>query len=531
MGDEHGGAPPHDRLEPFRHPLLRLRIEGRRRLVEDQHRGGGEQGPRHRHPLALAGRERRPPLSHHRLVAVRQRCGQRLQPRRACRGPDLVVGRAGPRIADVVGDRGVEHRRLLLHEPDVRAQVAQPERAQVLSVEPHRPRVGVEEPQREVGDGALATAARADDGEAGARRRPQGDVLQHRAAAIERQGDVVQRQLAAHLGKRRRRRGLHHLGLDVEDLVHPSQRHPHRRQARVQPHQRLHRGEQPKLIGHERHEGAQGQGAVDDPLAAVQEHQGGAARQHQPREPARQVGGPLHGHQGVDEPAVPAPEALHLALLRVGGDDEPDPLQGLDEEAADVGAPLAQHRDPLLEPPAVVHEGPDAHGKGGGAEQQQPQVEVRQHDDRPDQEQHVPHPREHDLGRHPLDLADVVVQPRHDVAEPGPRVEPRREPLQVAVEGQAHVEEDVRRDPRVAQPAPHVEPEPGRGDRDEDEHDEAQGPGVASEDRPVDQRPGQQRDDEREAGGDEAEHHHQGQLPPVGPEIGQGAAKVRIQHG
>ena len=531
MGDENRGAPPHDLLEPRGHLLFRFGVEGRRRLVEHQHRRGGQQRARHRQPLPLARRQGRSALAHHRRATLRQRRQQPRQPRRAGCGQHLVVGRLGTRIADVLGDRGVEHRRLLLHQRHPRAQVAQPERAQVAPVEAHRPRVGVEEPQHEIDDGALPAAARADDGEAGARGRLQRDVFEHRRAAVERQGDVVQLQLAAHRGQRRRARCLDHFRLDVQNLVHPPQRHPHRREAGVQPHQRLHRGEQAQLIGHERHEGAQRQRAVDDPLPPVQEHQRGAARQHQPRQAARQVGGPLHGHQGVDEPPVAGAEAPHLAFLRVGGDHQPHPLQGLDEEAADVGAPLAQRRDPRLEAAAVAHQGPHAGGQGGGTEQQQPHVEVGQHDDRPDQEQHVAHPRQHDLGRHALDFADVVVQPRHDVAEPGPRMEPRRQPLQVAVEGEAHVEEDVGRHPRVAQPAPDVQPEPRRGDRGEQQHHQAQGAGVAGENRAVDQGARKQRHRQREAGRDEAEHHDQGQPPPVGRQIRERAAQVRIDHG
>ena len=364
-----------------------------------------------------------------------------------------------------------------------------------------------------------------------ARQPPAGALLQHGRPAIERQRDVVQLQVAPHRRQRRRRRELDHLGFDVQDLVHAAQRHAHRREARVQPHQRLHGPEQPQLIGHERHERAQRQRPVDDPLAAVEKHQRGAARQHQPGQAARQIGRPLHRHQGVDEPVVPAAKTPHLAFLRVGGDDQPDPLQGLDEEAADVRAPLAQHRDPRLEAAPVVHESPDADGERRGAEQQQPEVQVGQHDDRPDEEQHVPHPRQHHLGRHALNLADIVVQPRHDVAEPGPRMEPRRQLLQMAVEGQTHVEEDVGRHPGVAQPAPDVQAEPGRGNRDEQQHHQAQGAGVTGENRAVDQRAGQQRHQEREGGGDEAEHHHQEQLPPVGPQIGQRAPKVRVEHG
>ena len=61
--------------------------------------------------------------------------------------------------------------------------------------------------------------------------------------------------------------------------------------------------------------------------------------------------------------------------------------------------------------------------------------------DAADQEDHVAQHGEQRIGGDALDFADVVVEARDQVAESPFRVEARREGLQVAIEGQAHVEQ------------------------------------------------------------------------------------------
>ena len=98
------------------------RVEGRRRLVEDQDAGVLEQDPGDRDPLLLAARQLVAALADHRVVAVGQ-LGDPIVDRRRARGRDqLVVGRLGPGVAQVVADRRVEQVRLLGHEADRLAQ-------------------------------------------------------------------------------------------------------------------------------------------------------------------------------------------------------------------------------------------------------------------------------------------------------------------------------------------------------------------------------------------------------------------------
>lgn len=124
-------------------------------------------------------------------------------------------------------------------------------------------------------------------------------------------------------------------------------------------------------------------------------------------------------------------------------DNEPHGLDRLDEKAPDIGAALAEFRDAPFEPPPVPHESEEAEGHRDHADREQPRVEPHQRRHGAGEEEHVADPGQRGLGGHLLDLADIVVDARHDVAEPGPGVEPRRQPLQVPEHGQAHVEEDV----------------------------------------------------------------------------------------
>ena len=176
-----------------------------------------------------------------------------------------------------------------------------------------------------------------------------------------------------------------------------------------------------------------------------------------PGKAAREVRQPLHRHERANERVVPRAEPLDFTLLRVGGHDQFHALQRLDQKAADIGAALPKHRDLRLEPPAVIGECPQAQGDKGDADEKQTHVHPDEDGDGADQEQDVSDPRERGLRGDPLDFTDVVVDARHDVAEACAGVETRRQSLQMAVHRQAHLEQDVRRDARVAEPAHHVQ--------------------------------------------------------------------------
>ena len=368
-------------------------IERRRRLVEDEHRRVHEQRARQRDPLALAGRQRRSALAHQRRVAVGQARHELVDAGRPRRRAHLVVRRLGPRVADVVGDRGVKHERFLIDEDDVTAEIVEREILDVVAVEPDGARVRVEQAQQQVGDRRFAAAARADQREALARRDRERHAVQHLTPAeIDR--DIVERDRAADGAQPDGRRPLDDVGRQIEQLVDAVERHLHGGQARVESHQRLHRLQQPHLIGHEGDERAERQRSADDTAAAVDEHRAVAERQQQPRHAAGQIGPQLHRHQRVDERDVAAAERVHFARLRIGGDDETDGLHGFDQETANRAARFADRLDPCRELDAHARQRPHARRHHGQRDQRQFRIEREHGDHAAGQEQDVADPRE-----------------------------------------------------------------------------------------------------------------------------------------
>ena len=319
----------------------------------------------------------------------------------------------------------MQQRRLLLHEDDVFPDVSEAQRAQIASVHAHHALVGVEQPQQQVRQGGLAAAARAHDGHRGAGGHPQREVLEHGQAALGAERHGIELDVAAHRDKCGGIRRLAHVERRVEQFQHPAPRHLGGGQRRIEPHQRLHRRVHPRLVSDEGRERAQRERAGDHARSAVEEHGRRAQRHHEAGQPSGQVGESLHAHQRVDEAVIEAPEATALPLLRIRRHHQRRGLQRLDQEAADVGAALAQVGDARLELGPVAHEQPQADWHHGGREQRQPPVEPHQHHDAAHEEQHVAHPGQGRLGGHALNLADVAVETRHDIAHARARVEAR----------------------------------------------------------------------------------------------------------
>ena len=90
---------------------LRLGVDGRGRLVEDQDARIDQQRPGDRDPLPLAAGERLAALADERVVAVGQPQDELVRARRPGGRDDLVARRVRPAVGDVLGDRAVEQER------------------------------------------------------------------------------------------------------------------------------------------------------------------------------------------------------------------------------------------------------------------------------------------------------------------------------------------------------------------------------------------------------------------------------------
>src|SRR5467141_2927418 len=159
VGDEDDGLaralPELDEL--FLHGLARLRIEGAEGLVHQQHLGIDRQHARERHALLHSARQlggivvAEVAEIHHLQVAVDRRVDPRARPALGLEAPGDVAGHGAPG----------EKRELLEHHAAVRAGAAD-----LLAVHPDAAAaLGLDEAAEDVQEGALAAAARADDGD------------------------------------------------------------------------------------------------------------------------------------------------------------------------------------------------------------------------------------------------------------------------------------------------------------------------------------------------------------------------------
>ena len=115
MGDDKGGAPGHQILQPDLNQTLILGIERRCCLIQQQQGRIAQKRARNGKALTLAAGQGHPAFPHPRVVAIGQAddeflCGRRL--RRLAHG---AVVRIGVAIADIVGNAAGENNRVLRH--------------------------------------------------------------------------------------------------------------------------------------------------------------------------------------------------------------------------------------------------------------------------------------------------------------------------------------------------------------------------------------------------------------------------------
>ena len=266
MRDHDRRAAAHHALVAVRHLALGRRIERGGRLVEHEDAGSA------RNARAIAIRCRSPAesgaaLADDRVVAIGQavdeaRRGRRRAPPRAPRSSD-ASGRAYRMFSAIAR---VKDERLLIDERDVAPQI----RRATGRADRGRRADDVRDPDRAAaaaGRRSSTCRCRSDrrcaSRLAGA-RRVNDSRSQHRRAAVERQRDVLERDVAA----TPRRAAPAIAALDhlrrlsrISDTRRSDTRH--RRQVGVEAHQRLHRRQQAHLVGHEGDERAERERAVN----------------------------------------------------------------------------------------------------------------------------------------------------------------------------------------------------------------------------------------------------------------------------
>ena len=212
--------PSSDGVESGLHLGLRLEVEVRRGLVEDEHPGAGQERPGQRDELALPRRQRHAALVHQRVDALGEPLDELGQADAVDRLHDLVVGGARPGEGDVVAHGAHEEERLLGDDAELPAQRVDGDVAQVVAVDRDLAARRVVEAGDELGDGRLARAGRPDQGDGLARCDVQVDVAQHRLRRVVGERDVVERDVAFDRRQRlARRRASSTLGCVDEQLV------------------------------------------------------------------------------------------------------------------------------------------------------------------------------------------------------------------------------------------------------------------------------------------------------------------------
>jgi hypothetical protein len=211
------------------------------------------------------------------LVAVRD----------AAHRHDLVARGMRPCIGDVLRDRAVEQEVVLQHDAQVRAEVAQLDRRQIMAVDEDAAGLRPVERHRQADERALARSARTDQGCRRSGWRIERHVLQYRDAWVVLERDILERNVPAHILQRHPISVLLIFGrhpADLADAVEPRERFRELRSDRreLNHRHRHHRGE-----GQIHHQFADRHRAVPDRVAADQHHGDAGGADHERRERGR----------------------------------------------------------------------------------------------------------------------------------------------------------------------------------------------------------------------------------------------------
>ena len=428
---------------------------------------------------------------------------------------------------EVVEDRPREQERLLRHDPELRAQRARLDVAQVVAVDQDPPLGRVVEARGELRERRLARARRADQRDRLAGRDVQVDVRQGGLGA-RRVGerDVVERELAAQPRQRERARPVAQVGLlveQLEDLV--ERRHPGL-VGRVELRELLDRVEEVVQRGDEGDEHADGDVALDRLQAAVEEDPRGHERGQQldRREVRRVEVDRRHVRRAVLVVEL-GEDALVAALLPEHAHDA-DARERLLQVRGDRGDLLARGAVGVRADDPERERADPQHREDQEGEQCELPVEHEEDHRGADQRQRRAEQRHHAVGDELVERLDVVRQPRDQHAGLAARVEADRERLQVREELDPEVLEDALPDP-AHEPGlrPGRDPQDHGGDHEGD-HDEVQRAEVARDDPVVDRQLGQRRRRERRGGPEDQRREHQQRAAAVGPQQGEQPAQL-----
>jgi hypothetical protein len=151
-----------EHIERFLDFPLGFGIDCRGRFVEDENAWIRKQCASDRDALAFASGERLASFAHERIVPIGELKDEIVGLGRACRGDDLLAGRIGASISDILGDRAEEQKRLLKNDAYIAAVFADRVFADIDTIDANRAACHIVEAANKVDQGAFSCAAWAD---------------------------------------------------------------------------------------------------------------------------------------------------------------------------------------------------------------------------------------------------------------------------------------------------------------------------------------------------------------------------------
>ena len=164
MRDGKGRPAHHELVESRLHDLLALRIERRRRLIEDQNARILQDGACDRDALTLSTRKIQSTFADLRLIALGKLQDEFLGVRRTRRLLNFLVRRFKSAVADILTHAARKEHRFLRHDANLFAQRVERHVTHVVAIDLDHTFVHLVETRYEIRDRRLARARRADEG-------------------------------------------------------------------------------------------------------------------------------------------------------------------------------------------------------------------------------------------------------------------------------------------------------------------------------------------------------------------------------
>ncbi len=226
MGDDKGGAPLQQRLDPGLHQPFCVGIDTGGGLIQDQDPGGGEHGAGKSQKLTLADGELGAPLADFCVVALFHFHDEVVDVDGFCRGDHFLLGGVFSAVTDIFPDRSRKEEGILGHHADLSAQAGEGHLPDVAAVDENRSLCHIVKSADQIYDRCFSGSGGAYQGD----RLPwlYGEVyiLQHQTLRLIAVGEahILKADGSLHRRKNRASRQIGDLGRRIEDVKNPFRR-------------------------------------------------------------------------------------------------------------------------------------------------------------------------------------------------------------------------------------------------------------------------------------------------------------------